>query len=149
MGDVNPTPSAHARVVKRRLTGPVLPGHVAEARRRLHASPNAISDDQLARVLWVARALPAALDVLADTRSSPGLAAARLSSAEVRPGDGTPGPLLALAVLSDGDELQVRFVPATDTAAPSVAMVVWQLSAKVADDAGPPVIHRFVHGPRR
>lgn len=142
-------------VVKRRPTGPVLPAHVAEARRRLGPRAASLTDDQLCRALWVARALPAALDVLADTRAAPGLATASLSSAEVYAGPCAPGPLLAIAalvedgLLTDGRQLQVRFLRAGDAGAPSLALVVWHLSAKVGGDAGPPVIHRFVHGPRR
>lgn len=137
-------------VVKRRLTGPVLPGHVAEARRRLGSSEDEVSDERLTRALWVARALPAALDVLADTRSAPGLAGAQLTSAWVHADVCGAGPLVALGVLpKEGDALQVRFVRADDERARSVALVVWQLSAKVADDGGTPIIHRFVHGPRR
>lgn len=137
-------------VVKRRPTGPVLAGHVAEARRRLGRRADHVSDDDLARALWMARALPAALDVLADTRASPGLAKARLGVAEVRARPCEAAPLVALAWLSPaGDELQVRFLRERDAEAPSLAIVVWHLSPKVVDDDGAPVIHRFVHGPRR
>lgn len=109
-----------------------------------------INDDALSRVLWMTRALPVALDVLADNRASPGLASARLSSVEVHARPCRAGPLIALGVLmSESRELHVRFVCAQDAGVESVALVRWRLSAKVAGDDGPPVIHRFVHGPRR
>lgn len=137
-------------VVKQRPSGPVLSGHVAEARRRLGSRAAGVGDDVLTRALWMTRALPVALDVLSDTRAALGLAKAQLGAAEVLAGPCAPGPLVALGVLSTGgDELQVRFVRAPETGARSLAIVVWHLSPKVVDDDGTPVIHRFVHGPRR
>jgi hypothetical protein len=46
----------------------VEPGHVAEARRALRAQGRNVDDDAVLRLLLVARALPVALDVLADAR---------------------------------------------------------------------------------
>lgn len=136
-------------VVKRRPSGPVLPGHVAEARRRLGARAEDVADETLARALWTARALPVALDVLSDTRAAIGLGKARLGAAEVRSRPCGAGPLLAVACLSaSGAELQVRFLREREGDARAFAIVVWHLSSKVVDDAAP-VIHRFAHGPRR
>lgn len=136
-------------VIKRRPSGPVLPGHVAEARRRL-VGRAALSDEELARALWTARALPVALDVLSDIRASRGLTRARLGAPEVLARPCEAGPLVALGWMNEaGAELQVRFVREHDVGTPSLAIVVWHLSPKVVDDDATPVIHRFVHGPRR
>lgn len=64
---------AHALVSAMAPVLDVEPGHVAEARRALRAQGKAPCDDGVLRLLWVARALPTALDVLADARSEPGL----------------------------------------------------------------------------
>jgi hypothetical protein len=146
---VTPTASGRITVWKRRPSGPVLLAHVAEAKRRL-GSRAKVSEAALVRTLWMTRALPVALDVLADARSPQGLGSARLGMADVlaRPCD--EGPLLALGWLSsDGRELEVRFLREDDADAPAFAIVVWHLSSKVVDDDARPVIHRFVHGPRR
>lgn len=45
------------------------PAHVAEARRALLAQGRDVDEAAIMRLLWIARCLPAALDVLADARS--------------------------------------------------------------------------------
>src|SRR5688500_13813254 len=63
------------------------PAHVAEARRALLAQGrDDVSDEAVVRLLWVARCLPAALDVLADTRSTVPLASARFVDVDVELG---------------------------------------------------------------
>lgn len=78
----------------------VEPGHLAEARRALAAQGRMIGDDAAARLLWAARALPAALDVLSDVRSPIALADASFTGVTVELGE-TPiqpkTPLLLLA----------------------------------------------------
>mgnify|MGYP007039524713 CR=1 FL=1 len=64
-GDANSSGSAGDDVIVAIL--PVLGvelTHVAEARRALLAQGREVSDTAATRLLWVARALPAALDVL-------------------------------------------------------------------------------------
>ena len=96
-----------ARVTVAETVLPVLavePGHVAEARRALHAQGRAVDDAVVERLLWVARALPAALDVLADTRSPIALGDACISGAAVELLEPTarPGaPLLLFACATD------------------------------------------------
>jgi hypothetical protein len=68
---------------------PLEPAHVAEARRALLAQGRAaddLDDDALVRLLWVARSLPAALDVLADAHSAVPLALARFVDVDVELG---------------------------------------------------------------
>lgn len=78
----------------------VQPGHLAEARRALAAQGRTVDGDAVARLLWAARALPAALDLLADVRSPIALADAHFSEVAVELGEAPlpPGtPLLLLA----------------------------------------------------
>lgn len=63
------------------------PAHVAEARRALLAQGRGeLGDDAVIRLLWAARCLPAALDVLADTHSAVPLAQAELVDVDVELG---------------------------------------------------------------
>ncbi|MCC7073974.1 MAG: hypothetical protein IT383_21880 [Deltaproteobacteria bacterium] len=80
-------------------------GHVAEARRALHAQGRRLDDSALERLLWTARALPIALDLLAETTSPIAIADACFTGATVEVGEATPlgaGPVLALARRVDG-----------------------------------------------
>ena len=61
--------------------------HVAEARRALRAQGrDEIDDDAIIRLLWVARCLPAALDVLADAHSAVTLMKAHFVGVDVELG---------------------------------------------------------------
>ncbi len=63
------------------------PAHVAEARRALLAQGRKdINDDAVIRLLWVARCLPAALDVLADAHSAVPLMLAHFVDVDVELG---------------------------------------------------------------
>lgn len=81
----------------------VEPGHVAEAKRALAAQGRVLEDGAVERLLWVARALPAALDLLADPASPLPIDEACFTSATLEPGEapaphGTPALLLARRV---------------------------------------------------
>ena len=104
----------------------VEPGHVAEARRALARQGRTPDATAVERLLWTARALPAALDLLADVRSPLTLADARFTGVTVELAEppiraGTPLVLLARMVASgvqvegvdlypylDSDEARVR-----------------------------------------
>lgn len=91
---------------------PVEPGHVAEARRALHDQGRELDDQAIERLLWTARALPVALDLLADTASPIPIEAAAFTGATVEVGDAPApggGPALALARRLDG-AIQVDMV---------------------------------------
>jgi hypothetical protein len=97
---------------------PVEPAHVAEARRALRAQGKDVDEAAVVRLLWAARALPCALDVLADARSAPALheatfrgvsvdvAAAESTPASAAPSTppapAGPGALVAVGHLGDG-----------------------------------------------
>jgi hypothetical protein len=121
------------------------PAHVAEARRALLAQGRRCDDDAVIRLLWIARCLPAALDVLADTHSALPLANAWFAGADVELGHPPVQrrALLAVAhgvvggvvvevvekralVLARDDEVPpcciVRLALAADTRAPTVAV---------------------------
>ncbi len=101
-------------------------GHVAEARRALAMQGRVLDDAAVERLLWVARALPAALDLLADLQSPTAIAEARFAGVAVELPDpaigaGTPLAQLARAVTGgvqvevlelypylDSDEVRVR-----------------------------------------
>ncbi|MBI1946739.1 MAG: hypothetical protein HYS27_13665 [Deltaproteobacteria bacterium] len=90
----------------------VEPGHVAEAKRALAAQGRALDDAAVERLLWTARALPAALDLLADADSPLPLAEACFTAVAVERGDapppnGAPALLLARRV---GPAIQVDVV---------------------------------------
>lgn len=105
----------------------VEPGHLAEARRALAAQGRIVDDDAVERLLWTARVLPAALDLLADAQSPTSLADACFTGLSLERGEApaTPGaPLLLLARTTatgigvevvelypwlDHDEVRVRY----------------------------------------
>lgn len=85
----SPGPSSPLALVV--AAAPVLgvePGHVAEARRALQAQGKEPDAEGVVRLLWAARALPTALDVLADARSPEPLASAVLEGVEVEAAHG-------------------------------------------------------------
>ena len=63
------------------------PAHVAEARRALLAQGRDVGEAAVIRLLWIARCLPAALDVLADARSPLPLAGAVFVDVDVELGE--------------------------------------------------------------
>lgn len=105
----------------------VEPGHLAEARRALAAQGRVVDDDAVERLLWTARALPAALDLLADTQSPLPIHEAHFTGVSLERGEAptNPGvPLLLLARTTatgigvevvelfpwlDHDEVRVRY----------------------------------------
>jgi hypothetical protein len=149
-------------IVTLRPVGPVLTGHLNETRRALlgqdQAAPAADADDAtLVAALWATRALPVALDALADQRSGLALNEVRLKAREltVHATDtvnrGTP-PLTAVALHQPGsDRVDVRFLPraprgqtpATD--AQSVARISFDIEAV---KAGSVRIQRWSSGGR-
>ena len=74
-----------APIITRMRVPDLSPGHLPEARRAIGnreapPKPGALTDERIEDALWITRALPAALDALADTRS--GIA---IESAALRP----------------------------------------------------------------
>lgn len=95
MNDARTAPDAHAPLSVANgdvsvVASPVLqmePAHVAEAKRALIAQGRAeIDDDAVIRLLWAARCLPTALDVLADAHSAVPLAQAEIVAVDVELG---------------------------------------------------------------
>lgn len=86
MNEPTASPGRSSPVALVVAAAPVLgvePGHVAEARRALRAQGKDLDAEGVVRLLWAARALPTALDVLADARSPEPLASAVLDGVEV------------------------------------------------------------------
>jgi hypothetical protein len=130
-------------IVKSRATGAVHPEHLGEATRALGRDGQRASLARLEDALWAARALPTALDALADVGAG-GLGRARLSllAVHLSPGPGA-GLLLAVAVL-EPPGAEVRFFDEQRRVRARVRFVLDE--DPTLDDV--PVIRRFVHGPR-
>jgi hypothetical protein len=119
------------------------PAHVAEARRALLAQGrDDVADDAIIRLLWVARCLPAALDVLADTRSAVSLAAARFVDVDVELGQPPTERRSLLAVaygVHGGVIVEVvekrALLLARDDDAPPCCVVRFAVSGRAPNDA--------------
>ncbi len=126
----------------------VEPGHVAEARRALHEQGREASDDAIVRLLWTARALPAALDVLSGAPTEAGPAALGAPAVEVADGGG--GALYAVARMEE-DQVVVEIIEqralfaAADDDAPACCIVTIPVTRKEAGDGV--ALHRFTIGP--
>ncbi len=84
---------------------PVEPGHIAEARRALTAQGRRVDDAAVERLLWTARAVPIALDLLADAASPVPIDDASFTGVTVEmsePLAHATGPALALARRVEG-----------------------------------------------
>jgi hypothetical protein len=117
----------------------VEPGHIAEAARALRAQGRPAPEAAVVELLWIARALPAALDVLADGRLDAAQAEAGLVAAEVELAAGggiDPSPLVAVAHLDLPDE------PGAEAAARPPLIVVQLVDRRAflaaGSDAVPP-----------
>lgn len=139
-------------------------GHLEEARRALRAQGRPdLSDEDIAKALWAARALPAALDALCDTRAGAPLARLTIRGLRVHriPDGGAPveGALVAVAVHEVGsDRVEVRFVPpdsangAEATREMSAAVIELHIQSESTrppsddDDGADVVLQRFRHG---
>lgn len=90
---------------------PVGRAEIAEARRALTGQGRSgLTDDAVVRLLWAARALPAALDVIADLTGND----VEFDGIDIEPGDVTVrGPLSLIAWRRD-DELIVEVIVVRD-----------------------------------
>jgi hypothetical protein len=87
---------------------------MASAARVEHGlAPHALDDDTITDVLWIARALPAAIDTLSDARAELDLGETRLSRFRVeRRRRDVEAPVVALSIYARGaDSVEVRFLP--------------------------------------
>jgi hypothetical protein len=150
-------------------------GHVHEASRALLrprkiADPTspaigafAADDDHITDVLWITRALPAAIDVLSDARAELDLGAAKLSRFRVeRRRRDIESPMVALSLYARGaDTVEVRFMPrrfvdeglAREECPVIVRMHIQaplrgqiQAAEEEQSDDLPVVVRRFTHG---
>jgi len=86
-------------------------GHLSEAQRALEHSHGAVDDNRVRDALWIARALPVALDALADTRSGRALETTQLRPmwVERHPSTKASTVLESVATYSPGsDRLEVE-----------------------------------------
>lgn len=138
-------------IVCRRETLRVRAADIAQGRRAMRRLGTAPFDDhQVEKALYFARALPAALDVLADPRALAG--GRRLLPTACQPPRAGPSPLLAVAMHEVGTGLiLVRFGPREDQATPPrepdriEAACRFLLEARPDDDATV-VVKRFSVG---
>ena len=142
----------------------VEPGHVAEARRALLAQGRHVDDDGIVRLLWAARALPAALDALALDSAlrdaifgAPVVAGASLADGSSVGGAGASsvGGLYAAiarideetspaAVVVELVEQRALFAADGDDATPACVVTIPFTRADAVDDVA---LHRFTIGP--
>ena len=120
-------------------------GHIHEARRALRAQGHEPDAAVALRLLWAARALPAAVLVVADQHSRVALDRSRLVRPQVYVRMRVPGrPLLAISAMVPGSaELHVRFVDPKHPSSPAHALVSFEIERDETDE---PVVHRFTHG---
>lgn len=136
-------------------------GHVAEAARALRAEGRQVDEADVHRYLWVARALPACLDLLTCAHSSSGsrwleravFAGVRVEGPGRLESDGVTGPLVASAAAGDDREsIVVRFFPRTttltlqqsvETAKRPSCTVRFLLAPPQDDEEATVTIHRF------
>jgi hypothetical protein len=122
---------------------------VAQATRSLEHQGRTSSGDRVQQALWAVRALPVAIDALADARAHISLDRLRLEVVDVADRPATEGRMWALALLPpETSEVHVHFfsTPAGGPPQSAGARVRFAFSTASPDSGGDVVIQRFVHG---